>query len=134
MRKVESLARFPYMRISSLIHNLLQGRKPYKVFRTHTAHVTPLRSALFPLNYSCSMPPLSGSFLFPFLFHLEENCKCSTKINMQKSFQHDTINLISFFGINIQFLLTILSARVDLLGIFIINYINYKNINSLKVN
>jgi len=134
MRKVESLARFPYMRICSLIHNLLQGRKPYKVFLTHTAHVTPLRSALFPLNYSCSMPPLSGSFLCPFLFHLEENCKCSTKINKQKSFQHDIMNLISLIGTGIQFSLLLISTRVDLLGISSINYINYKNINSLKVN
>jgi len=56
------------------------------------------------------------------------------KINKQKSFQHDIINLISFLGINIKFLSAILLTCVDLLGIFIINYINYKNINSFKVN
>lgn len=130
MRKVESLARFPYMRIYSSIHNLSQGRGPYKFFRIHTARATPLRSPLFPLSYSYSRPPLSSSSFFPFLYHLKENCKSLIKINKQKSFQHDIINSISLIGTNIQFLLVILSTRIDLLGIFIINYINYKNINS----
>jgi len=56
------------------------------------------------------------------------------KINKQKSFHHGIINLISLIGIDIQFSLLVLSTRIDLVGIFIINYKNYKNINSLKVN
>jgi hypothetical protein len=133
MRKVEFLIRFPYVRICPLTHNLLQGRELCKVFRNHIARVTPLKSPLFLLCYSCSMPPLSGSSFLPFLFHLNENCKCSMKIDKQKSFQHDIIKLVSFLGINIQFLLAISLTRVDLLGILIINYKNYKNINPLKV-
>ncbi len=134
IRKVESLGRFPYMRICSLIHNLLQGREPYKVSRIHTSHATLLRSPLFPLSYSYSRPPLSGSSLFPFLYHLKKKCKCFVKINKQKSFHHGIMNLISLIGIDIQFSLLVLSTRIDLVGIFIINYKNYKNINSLKVN
>lgn len=134
MRQIEFLIWFPYLRIYSLIRNLPQEKEPYKVFRNHISHVTPLKSPLFLLSCSCSRPPLSGSSFLPFLFHLYKNCKCSTRISKQKSFQHDIIKLIKFLVINIQFLLCILFARVDLLRILIINYINYKNINPLRVN
>lgn len=111
-----------------LIHNLSQGREPCKFFRIHTFYVVPLRNLLFPLNYSYSMPPLSGSFFFPYILHLNKNWIYKNK--KQKSFQHDIL-VPSRFKIKVTSLLSLIF--IDLPEIFIIDYKNYINKNLLKI-
>ncbi len=139
MKSVESSDLLPYIKSYFLIHNLLQEKEPYKVFQIHTFHAVPSRKLLFPLNYFCSMPPLSGSSSFPYLPHINKTWLFLILLQ-QKSFHHN----IPKAGLKIKCILRKLSEYpnflswgfiqfftfVDLTGIFIINYKNYINIIS----
>jgi hypothetical protein len=134
MRTVKPLALFHNVIIYPSIRNLSRGIRPDRFFRNRTVRAAPLRKSLSPRNCSCSTPPLSSLFSSPSNDTSRKTVNDIRIFNKQKSFQCD----IMFYSTgliksNSQFLLLLLSIHIDELGIFILNYINYKNIDSQKV-
>lgn len=121
MVAIKSFARFLYTRIYPFVHNLLRWIRPNRFSRTCTVYVVPSGTPPFLPNCFYPRTLLSDSPFPPFYY-------TNTSYLLQKSFQCGMVyQSTCCIKSNNQFPLNFLRSLFDLLLLFIINYINYKN-------